>query len=158
METTNIYSPQTLTEVYMVLKTLDLINKIPKEIAEFIKENKDDTYRFYFFKEYPLEIQIERKETNEFLSYIYLKYICENSKEKEIIKKEYVKNDLGIEEKKQEKYNPNKFFDNENLINENNINNEYNTNKKELVVTENKSFFAKIINKIKNVFNIYFLK
>lgn len=146
METTNLYSPKTLTEVYTVLKTLDLLSKIPKEIVEYLKQNKDNSYKFYFFEEYPLELQIENKETDEFLSYIYLKYICDSEEEKQLIRKMYVSNDLKEETERREKYNPDNIFKSE----QSQIEKEVEKIEKELV-PQKETFLSKIINKIKSI-------
>ena len=140
-----MYSSKTLTEVYTVLKTLDLLSKIPKELVEYLKVNKDDSYKFYFFEEYPLEIQIDNKETDEFLSYIYLKYICESQEEKQQMKQEFIQNDVKEEEEKREKYNPDNIFNKSEEVKE--------VEKvEESLAPVNESIFSKIISKIKSFF------
>jgi len=164
MEQTLVYSPKTLTEVYTVLNALDLLSKIPREIVDFLKKNKDNSYKFYFFEEYPLEIQIENVETNEFLSYLYLKYICDSEEEKQLLKKEFVKNDVKEETLKKEKYNPENLFNNNSSISNSssNSNGVSSTNIEEAIIQEKEeleiipkeeeSIFRKIINKIIHFF------
>lgn len=64
-----------LTEVYTILTELDLYKKIPNELQDYIKENKNNDYVFNFDKLVPLFPQVHNDTTRVLLSYLYTKYI-----------------------------------------------------------------------------------
>lgn len=70
---------KSLTEVYVILNELGLYKNIPKEFQEFIIENKNNDYSFSFDKKMPLFNQLKNDNTRVLLSYIYVKYINNNS-------------------------------------------------------------------------------
>ena len=124
-----------LAEVYFVLIMLEeeKFNKIPKELVEKIKNNRDENYEF------DLENLEENMlpDTERILATIYTYYLA-NKEEKETIFK-------MIELEKRKKYGNKELFKKEkkDIIKEN-----VEEEKLELVPVKN-NFFSKIINKLK---------
>lgn len=86
---TEIYR-EAFTEVNEILKYLskDLINKIPKEFINNIKENISPSYEFKYDNTKGLNEQNLKQETRAILSVIYRDYICDEHIRKEIIQKD----------------------------------------------------------------------
>ena len=139
-----------LVEVEAVLERLEdkYKKKIPSEIWEYIKQNKDTTYDFGFDDNKPLENQKLNIDTIAMLTYINMEYLLDEEQKKEMLR--LLREDEAFaEEKKKEQYKTEDLFknrrDNQREI-ENNTNNE-------IAMTKYKeSFFKKIINKIKKIF------
>lgn len=74
-----------LTEAYTILTELELYNKIPNELQEYIYVNKNNEYKFSFNKKEPLFYQVTNKTTKVLLSYLYTQYIGNDSKNKSFI-------------------------------------------------------------------------
>lgn len=81
------------TEVLEVLEKLNFIDKIPNELIETMRREKDSKVIFIFDKSKPLREQMLSKKGAELLSLLYLTYICENQEEKEKLKKIYKENE-----------------------------------------------------------------
>lgn len=64
------------TEVYTILEYLNITNKLPDRIVKNIQKRKDNNYSFPIDKDVPLKFQVNNEDTLALLSYIYLKYIC----------------------------------------------------------------------------------
>lgn len=140
-----------LVEVEAVLERLEdkYKKKIPLEIWEYIKKNKDTTYDFYFDDNKPLENQKLNIDTIAMLTYINMEYLLDEEQKKEMLR--LLREDEAFaEEKKKEQYKTEDLFKNRNdnkRITDNNFNNE-------IAMTKYKeSFFRKIINKIKKLFS-----
>lgn len=100
-----------LVEVECILKKLEskYINKIPKEIWNFIEQNKDKEYIYKYDESKALEDQDLNIDTIAILTYINMEYLL-NEKEKSEIQ-EILKIDEQIAEKeKKEKYNIDNIF------------------------------------------------
>ena len=80
------------SESYIVLDKLNLIDSIPTEIYNIIKENYDNNINFTYIDNFPLEYQPLSKETRKFLTYLYIKYICKSENEINQYKREIVNN------------------------------------------------------------------
>lgn len=107
-----IQTNKTYTESYIILKKLNLLNSIPADIYQLIKNNYDDNIKFYYIDGLPLEYQPLSKETKNFLIYLYIKYICKSKKEINQYKEIIIENTKRKETIKREKYNPNNIFKN----------------------------------------------
>lgn len=96
------------TESYIILEKLNLLNSIPLNIYELIKNNYNENINFKYIDGLPLEYQPLSRETRIFFTYLYIKYICKSSNEKEQYKYLIIKNTQKNDTKKKELYN----FDN----------------------------------------------
>ena len=75
-----------LKEVYIILNELDLYNRIPVELQEYIDENKSDEHTFSFDKDKPLFNQVKNTKTSLLLTYLYTQYIGDNKNTMVILK------------------------------------------------------------------------
>lgn len=140
-----------LVEVEAVLERLEdkYKKKIPLEIWEYIKKNKDTTYDFYFDDNKPLENQKLNIDTIAMLTYINMEYLLDEEQKKEMLR--LLREDEAFaEEKKKEQYKTEDLFrnrkDNQRAI-------DSNTNNEIAMTKYKESFFKKIINKIKKLFS-----
>lgn len=140
-----------LVEVEVVLERLEdkYKKKIPSEIWEYIKKNKDTTYDFYFDDNKPLENQKLNIDTIAMLTYINMEYLLYEEQKKEMLR--LLREDEAFaEEKKKEQYKTEDLFknrkDNQRAI-------DSNTNNEIAMTKYKESFFKKIINKIKKLFS-----
>jgi hypothetical protein len=143
---TNDFS-KVLTQVDNILQYLPLksFNKIPDKIIEKIEENKDNEYFFEYDFEKSLLDQNIFEETKDFLSAIYLNYICEDDKKTEILKV-CKQNDEKYEQELVEKYDISKLFEKRKVETK-----ECCESENQLIVIEEK-WYKKIFNIIKNLF------
>ncbi len=141
-----------LVEVDEVLNYLsrENLNKIPEEIRNLIKENKDKNYTWKFDETKQLKDQGLSRDTIIILSYLNTEYLL-NEEQKELMEKIYAYNEQKQEKEKKEKYNPNSLFNNTNVEKmqtsapvQNNA-----------LVEYKESMFKRIITKIKKFFGIY---
>ena len=86
---TQVYR-EAFTEVNEILKYLseDLLNKIPKEFIDNIKENMSTSYILKYDNTKGINEQNLKQETRAILSVIYRDYICDEEIKKEIIQKD----------------------------------------------------------------------
>ena len=86
---TQVYR-EAFTEVNEILKYLseDLLNKIPKEFIDSIKENMSTSYILKYDNTKGINEQNLKQETRAILSVIYRDYICDENIKKEIIQKD----------------------------------------------------------------------
>lgn len=86
---TQVYR-EAFTEVSEILKYLseDLLNKIPKEFIDNIKENMSTSYILKYDNTKGINEQNLKQETRAILSVIYRDYICDEEIKKEIIQKD----------------------------------------------------------------------
>ena len=99
-----------LVEVEYILKKLDgeYISKIPKEIWDYIEENKDKNYIYNYDENKALVEQKLSIDTISILTYINMEYLLDEQEKKEM--EELLKKDYIIAEEK--KYNPDDIFKN----------------------------------------------
>ena len=100
-----------LVEVETILEKLDTTykNKIPKELWEFIRQNKDTDYSFYYDENNSLINQKLNTDTVALLTYINMEYLLNENQKKDI--KQILTNDEAIsEQKKKELYDPDDLF------------------------------------------------
>jgi len=140
-----------LVEVEAVLERLEdkYKKKIPPEIWEYIKQNKDTTYDFYFDDNKPLENQKLNIDTIAMLTYINMEYLLDEEQKKEMLR--LLREDEAFaEEKKKEQYKTEDLFrnrkDNQRAI-------DSNTNNEIAMTKYKESFFRKMVNKIKKLFS-----
>ena len=136
----------------------DIKRKIPKNMKEFFKNQKDKNYKKEIDINIPIEDQNLKEETLALIALFYIKYICEDEEEKRNLKNIYAENERKYREEIRDKYSVEKAMQKRNEV-RNNFNNKENTIKnqnestKEKSLTEYKeSILKKIINKIKSLF------
>ena len=71
----------------------DKKRKIPKNMKEFFKEQKDKGYKKEIDINIPVEEQNLKEETLALIALLYIKYICEDEEEKQNLKKIYAENE-----------------------------------------------------------------
>lgn len=100
-------------EVDEILNLLEdeYVNKIPKKVRNFFKEEKINDYKPEIDVEIPLTEQNLKRETMVILAILNLNYWCESESEKQQFLNELAENE---KEKKEleEKYNPDNLFKN----------------------------------------------
>lgn len=148
MEETKTIDSKSCKEIYVILNKLGLFYKLPEELKKYISENQSLSYEYDFDIDLPLIYQINNEKTKAYISYLYLKYINNSASEKDILLKEYEKNEKAYQEELIEKYNSENIFKSRKT--EDNIENEVINEKTELVEYNN-HFFSRIINKIKRI-------
>ena len=134
-------------EIYEILKIFpsELVNKVPKDKIEFFYKNMDNNYEYNISRE-TFDGQTMLEETGAILTILFRDYWASTEQREKLIA--FTQNAQSVIEKEdREKYNPDNLFKNRNI---NNIED----NQQELALVEYKeSFFKRIINKIKNLFN-----
>ena len=138
-----------LVEVDEVLNYLsdEDLEKIPEEIRNLIKENKDKDYVWQYDKTKPLKEQGLNRDTIAFLSYLNMEYLL-NEEQKKLMEQIHKYNEEKAEAEKQNKYSTQDLFKDKKEIKSQITENTKNTQM--IVVKEN--FFTRIINKIKSLF------
>lgn len=139
-----------LVEVDEVLNYLseDDLEKIPKDIRQLIKDNKDKEYVWKYDKSKLLKNQNISRDTIVILSYLNMEYLL-NPEQKKLIEGIHALNEKKQEEEKRKAYNPDNLFKG-NASNEN-IEEQQETQVQSLVQYK-EYFLTKIIKKIKNFF------
>ena len=131
------------TEVYIILNKLELISKIPDYIINKILKEKNDDHFFDFNIENSLYEQIENSDTISIISYLYIKYLCDDKEEKEWIISRCNYNEIQYQEKLKEKYNYENLF--KSTSPENN-------KKTDIIEYKKKNIFWKIIDELMSFF------
>ena len=142
-----------LVEVDEVLSYLseENLNKIPKEIRDLIKENKDKNYTWKFDETKKLKDQDLSRDTIIILSYLNTEYLL-NEEQKKLMEEIYEFKEKKQEKEKREKYNPNNMFNNTNS--DVNKIREQKSIQETAMVEYKESIFRRIITKIKSFFGI----
>ena len=73
-------------EVYVILTKLNLYNRLPEELREYIQGNQNINYNFDFNEKMPLYYQLSNNDTKDFLTFLFIKYINTNKKDEEYCK------------------------------------------------------------------------
>ncbi len=104
------FSNRVYTEIWAIIEKLDEkeCEKIPENIKNTIKENRDLDYNFKLDEERLLEEQDLQEETRALLYILYRDYIATEEEKHNIIQKE-LKETKQIEKTKKIKYNTNIF-------------------------------------------------
>lgn len=140
-----------LVEVDEVLSYLSEENllKIPEDIRQMIKDNKDKEYVWKYDVSKELKDQNLNRNTIIILSYLNMEYLL-NEKQKEFMQQLHKLNEKKLEKAKVEKYGVEDLFKRNKTQQEET---EEIEQEKELSLLEYKeSFFTKVISKIKNFF------
>lgn len=100
-----------LVQVDEVIKYLsdEDLKKIPNELKDAIKMEKDYNYSWKYDESKPLTQQNLDRKTIAILSYLNMEYLL-NDEQKELMKKIHQNNEEKLEKSKQEKYNANNIF------------------------------------------------
>ena len=139
-----------LVEVDEILGYLleENLYKIPEEVRNAIKENKDKEYFWKFDETKTLKEQKVSRDTIALLSYLNMEYLL-NEKQKKYVQQLHKLNENKLEESKAEIYGVDDLF-NRNKIQEKPK--EVEQIKKQELVEYKEGFFIKIISKIKIFF------
>ena len=135
-----------LDEVLNYLST-DNLEKIPDEIRNGIKEQKDKEYIWKYDESKSLKEQELARRTVAMLSYLHMEYLL-NNEQREYMETIHKINEQKIQKENQIKYNQDNLFNNKKSIkNQEEIRNE------SVAMAEYKeSFLKRMINKIKRIF------
>lgn len=136
------------SQVYDILMLLDEDDrkKIPEKFISFFKQNKSENYISTINPYIPLEMQKIENQTNAIISYIYIKYLTDETEKEEFREKEkleYEREKAEIEERSKNIFDmPKKST----TINEEKIENNLPIVKKEETIFEKiKNRFLKIL-------------
>ena len=124
----------------------DLVKKIPQKLIQFFEEHKDKNYQFKFDENIDIENQKISIEAGSILAMLMLNYIA-NEQEKNEINNILAENEKKYEEELREKYNPDNLFKKKENKQEEKVEEQHS-----LMVVENKTWYKKIFEKIKNIF------
>ena len=143
-----------LVEVDEILNYLseEELMKIPEDIRQVIKENKDKEYTWNYNEEKLLKEQNVSRDTIAILSYLNMEYLL-NEQQKELMNEIHRVNE---QEKMQKEYSTDNQYDYEDLFKKKEKTEEIEEidSKKEVALIEIKkeTFFRKLINKLKLFF------
>lgn len=148
----SISTRQAYSEVDEFLELLsdEQINKIPRKLREFFKEEKDQNYKKGIHPEYPIKNQDLKEETLGIIALLNLQYWCENENEKQRLKQVYAKNEEKYQKVLQEKYNVDNLF----KKHSSSPKEEYTITNEVSMVEYKESILKKFVNKIKNIFHL----
>ena len=134
-------------EVDAILELLEdeYVNRIPAQVREFFKKEKNKEYILNIRSDIGLDGQKIKAETISLLTLLQINYLCDSEEERKEILKELQENDRLKEEKLREKYNPDNIFKNKN----NNLEKEENV---AMVEYKEPSFIRRILDRIKILF------
>lgn len=135
-------------EILNYLSEEDLL-KIPEEVRNTIKENKDKEYFWQYDETKPLKDQEVSRDTIAFLSYLNMEYLL-NEQQKEYMQQLHELNEKKLEEAKVEKYGVDDLFK-RNKPQQEEIK-ETEQIQEQALVKYKESFLTKVISKIKNFF------
>lgn len=129
------------SEVDAFLTTLgkSYINKIPKDILDVIKSEKDESYKVKIDPDISIESQDFSRETISIILWLNLEFFC-NDEQKELLEKIYSNNQKLYEKEQKEKYSVENIFPK---------NDEKNNS---LVKKEKQNLFKRILKYINNLF------
>ena len=141
-----------LCEVEYILSKLEKSyqEKIPKEIWQFINENKDKTYIYNCDDNKKLIDNNIHIDTIAILTYINIQYLL-NEEQKKLINNKLLNDNSIFENNMREKYNPDNLFKNQKNEVLNYANSDT-TKEKAIIAYNEKSFLQKLFDKIKNLF------
>ena len=133
-------------EILNYLSAEDLL-KIPEEVRNAIKENKDKEYFWKYDETKPLKEQKVSRDTIAFLSYLNMEYLL-NEEQKYLMQQIHELNEKKLEKVKEEKYTAENLF----KRNKSQQENEKETEREILLLEYKENFFTKLINRIKKIF------
>ena len=134
-------------EVDAILELLEdeYVNRIPAQVREFFKKEKNKEYILNIRSDIGLDGQKIKAETISLLTLLQINYLCDSEEERKEILKELQENDRLKEEELREKYNPDNIFKNRN----NKLEKEVNV---AMVEYKEPSFIRRILDRIKILF------
>ncbi len=142
---------QAYTELDSFLELLDnnYRNKIPQNLRDFFKKEKDINYIKNINPKQPIKEQNLKKETLALIAMLNLQYWCEDESEKKRLIKIYAQNEEKYQAELRQKYNPDDLFKNkkkvvQNQAEEQNAIIEY---KKDTLFVKIKNFIKKLLKK-----------
>lgn len=139
---------QAYSEVVEFLSLLgeEQINKIPKQLRELFKEEKDHNYTKNINPNIPIKDQNLMEETLAIIAMLNLEYWCEDEQEKERLREIYSNNEKAYEEVFQIAFDPDKIFNKPSEVSDS-----Y-SQEATGVIPYKESFIKKIINRIIDIF------
>ena len=149
----NTYSGIACAEAYKIMSYMDkdIVMKVPMEILNYIKDNRDKNYKTSIDINDIFNPDNIQQETMDLLAWIDVKFWMSEEKKEELLE-EY-------QREQREKYNPDNLFNNRRNTNiqgttKENIESESMANEEKYIALQNEksSFVRKIINRIKNIF------
>ena len=159
-----ITTKEMYSEVYGILKALGekYIDKLPKTVLKVITESKEENYNPEYSMSIPLKEQDINRKSLAMIALFHYNYWCETEEERKKFKNMLETNEEKHQKEMQEKYSNDKIFNNattkieEETISEKvdrfvEVSNQSTAN----IVEYKQSFLNKIIDKIKQWFNIF---
>ena len=159
-----ITTKEMYSEVYGILKALGekYINKLPKTVLKVITESKEENYNPEYSMSVPLKEQDINRKSLAMIALFHYNYWCETEEERKKFKNMLETNEEKHQKEMQEKYSNDKIFNKattkikEETISEKvdkfaEVSNQSTAN----IVEYKQSFFNKVIDKIKQWFNIF---
>ena len=159
-----ITTKEMYSEVYGILKALGdkYINKLPKTVLKVITESKEENYNPEYSMSIPLKEQDINRKSLAMIALFHYNYWCETEEERKKFKNMLETNEEKHQKEMKEKYSNDKIFNNATTkIEEETISEKVDrfveaSNQSTANIVEYKqSFFNKIIDKIKQWFNIF---
>jgi len=141
-----------LVEVDEILNYLseEDLEKIPDDIKQVIKDNKDKDYTWNYDEDKTLKEQDVSRDTIAILSYLNMEYLL-NEKQKQFMEEMHKRNE---QEKRKKEYSNETQYNYEDLFKRKNKVEDTNNEQEEvaLIPVIEETFIRKIINKIKSLF------
>ncbi len=140
-------------EILEILKYMDkgYVDKIPKKLIDFFKENKAMDYDF----KYDSTVEIGKQELHEgtivLLAMLNLNYWCDSEEHKKELIKKYNENEQKYQEQLREKYNPDNILK---KIKQKKGAEEKIAKEDVAMIEYKESILKKVINKLKSIFNV----
>ena len=159
-----ITTKEMYSEVYGILKALGdkYINKLPKTVLKVITESKEENYNPEYSMSIPLKEQDINRKSLAMIALLHYNYWCETEEDRAKLKNILETNEEKHQKEMQEKYSNDKIFNKAiTKIEEETISEkvdrfvESSNQSTANIVEYKKSFFNKIIDKIKKWFNIF---
>ena len=159
-----ITTKEMYSEVYGILKALGekYINKLPKTVLKVITESKEENYNPEYSMSIPLKEQDINRKSLAMIALLHYNYWCETEEDRAKLKNILETNEEKHQKEMQEKYSNDKIFNKAiTKIEEETISEkvdrfvESSNQSTANIVEYKKSFFNKIIDKIKQWFNIF---
>lgn len=106
------YTKRVYSETYAILQLLqeEFLSKIPSNLIEILKTEKDDTLDININPNIPLEEQNLHPDTISLLAMLKVDYWCEDEKEKQELLEIFNKNEEEEQTKLRQQYNPDDLF------------------------------------------------
>lgn len=143
-----------LVEVDEILNYLsdEDLEKIPDDIKQAIRDNKDKDYTWNYNEDKPLKEQDVSRDTIAILSYLNMEYLL-NEKQKQFMEEMHKRNE---QEKRKKEYSNETQYNYEDLFKRKNKVEDTNNEQEEvaLIPVKEETFISRIINKIKSFFNL----